>query len=193
MRKLRTGTVIVAALALSLPAALDAQGPPRGTERGSERAERRGSERDGDIWDVIRGRGGEREDRGERARRGGPPFCRNGEGHPVHGRQWCRDKGFGLGSRRGNVLEDIVLRTPRKDRRQLDERDLGDVLGDVILGRIQSRGDQIGSRGPLTGEWLTGPRGEDGLRVRAGGLPIAELLDVDGDGAVDMLRLRRER
>jgi len=24
----------------------------------------------------------------------GPAFCRSGEGHPVHGRQWCRDKGW---------------------------------------------------------------------------------------------------
>ena len=26
-----------------------------------------------------------------------PSFCRSGAGHPVHGRSWCLDKGFGLG------------------------------------------------------------------------------------------------
>jgi hypothetical protein len=26
--------------------------------------------------------------------KGGPKFCRNGQGHPVHGWQWCVDHGF---------------------------------------------------------------------------------------------------
>ncbi len=29
----------------------------------------------------------------------GPAFCRSGSGHPVHGRAWCLEKGFGLGQR----------------------------------------------------------------------------------------------
>ena len=28
-----------------------------------------------------------------------PSFCRSGAGHPVHGREWCVQKGFGLGGR----------------------------------------------------------------------------------------------
>ena len=28
----------------------------------------------------------------------GPKFCQNGQGHPAHGRQWCVDHGFALGS-----------------------------------------------------------------------------------------------
>jgi len=31
-------------------------------------------------------------------REGAPSFCRSGAGHPVWGREWCIDKGFGLGS-----------------------------------------------------------------------------------------------
>lgn len=27
-----------------------------------------------------------------------PAFCRNGEGHPVHGWEWCREKGWGDGA-----------------------------------------------------------------------------------------------
>lgn len=38
----------------------------------------------------------------------GPKFCQNGSGHPVHGMQWCRDKGFG---RYGDI------RSERRDRR----------------------------------------------------------------------------
>lgn len=30
----------------------------------------------------------------------GPKFCRTGAGHPVFGRQWCREKGFALGHHR---------------------------------------------------------------------------------------------
>src|SRR5688500_8111477 len=33
----------------------------------------------------------------DEVREGAPSFCRSGEGHPVWGRQWCLDKGFGLG------------------------------------------------------------------------------------------------
>lgn len=29
----------------------------------------------------------------------GPAFCRSGAGHPVFGRQWCIEKGWGLGNR----------------------------------------------------------------------------------------------
>ena len=32
-----------------------------------------------------------------RAGRRGPAFCRSGAGHPVWGRRWCLEKGFGLG------------------------------------------------------------------------------------------------
>lgn len=204
MHKLRIGAVLATALALSVPAALEAQGPPGERDRHPERTERRGSDRDGGAWDVIFGRRGDRErdrdrgrdrdryeDRDDRGRAAGPPFCRNGEGHPVFGRRWCRDKGFGVGSQGGNVLEDIIFRTPRRDRRQLDERDLSDILGSVILGRLEARSGDIGVRGPLTGEWLQDSRGGDALRVLSGRLPIAELLDRDGDGAVDVLRLRR--
>jgi hypothetical protein len=31
-------------------------------------------------------------------REGIPAFCRTGEGHPVFGRRWCIEKGFGLGA-----------------------------------------------------------------------------------------------
>ena len=52
-----------------------------------ERLERRDGRWDGDDWDDDR-----YEERGE-----GPKFCRSGEGHPVHGRRWCEQKGYGIG------------------------------------------------------------------------------------------------
>lgn len=110
MKKDLMGRVsLVGALALALvalPATVEAQG--RGNkDRESNRPEliRRGEDRRDDDrrWE------GERRDE-----RRGPPFCRNGEGHPVHGMQWCRDKGFDSGY--GGILG----RLPGGDQRRSD-------------------------------------------------------------------------
>jgi hypothetical protein len=37
----------------------------------------------------------------------GPAFCRNGQGHPVHGWEWCEDKGW------GRSRTDVVRRNGR--------------------------------------------------------------------------------
>lgn len=107
---------VIGALALALvalPAAAEAQG--RGNaERESNRPEliRRGEDRsDRDRRGEAR-RAGDRRESDRRDERRGPPFCRNGEGHPVHGMQWCRDKGFG--SDYGGILG----RLPRGDDRR---------------------------------------------------------------------------
>ncbi len=45
----------------------------------------------------------------------GPAFCRSGEGHPVHGRQWCRDKGWDVAQQRDGDRD--------RERRDRDERE----------------------------------------------------------------------
>jgi hypothetical protein len=111
-RTMMTRISLVATLAVALvavPATADAQGRGngKGRDRDTNRPEliRRGEDRRADDrrWDDQR--------RGDRP---GPAFCRSGAGHPVHGRQWCRDKGFGLG---GDVL---FGRTGRVDDRRSD-------------------------------------------------------------------------
>lgn len=172
------------------------------------------------IGDIILGRGGQRDDRSrreadrdrddrrERARRGGsddradrrgPPFCRNGNGHPVHGRQWCRDRGFDRASTRASTRwedrgwEDIILRQPRGTNRQgtLDQGGLIDVLGDVVFGRLDGERRRLGGSASLDGRWLTLPEGARVLQVRSGAVPVAELSDVDGDGRVDVTLVPR--
>lgn len=123
--------------------------------------------------------------------RGPPAFCRSGEGHPVWGRSWCVDKGFGLGDDRprwGRVtdIEDIVLR-PRTDRERLDRGGLIDVLGDIVFGRLAVQSLVLGAEDPLTGTWISRDDGPRVLRVHAGDLPVAELVDADRDGGVEML------
>jgi hypothetical protein len=153
-------------------------------QRDAERARRaerdRYEQRDGRYDDRL----------GQQQRGHGPPFCRDGSGHPVHGRQWCRDKGWGLGVQWDRARwEDVVLRQPRDRKRQLNRGGLIDVLGDVVLGRFEAQGRRHGS-GPLAGTWL-----QDGnagvLQLSVGGVPFARLVDSNHNGRVDAVLLRR--
>jgi hypothetical protein len=154
-------------------------------QRDAERARRaerdRYEQRDGRYDDRL----------GQQQRNGqGPPFCRDGSGHPVHGRQWCRDKGWGLGVQWDRARwEDVVLRQPRDRNHQLNRGGLIDVLGDVVFGRLETQGRRHG-RGSLAGTWL-----QDGnagvLQLSVGGIPFARLVDSNRDGRVDAVLLRR--
>jgi hypothetical protein len=131
-------------------------------------------------------------------RGGAPAFCRSGEGHPVWGRQWCLDMGFGLGHEYGlwgtARMDGIVFREPRFDTRdRLTERVLSDVLGGVVFGRLETRRSALGVTDPLVGYWA--PRETSGavLFVNAGTVPIAEFVDRTGDGRVDLVVLNVTR
>jgi hypothetical protein len=61
---------------------------------------------------------------------GGPAFCRSGAGHPVHGWQWCRDKGWDSSNRSIWQTRDrrddgrVIVLDPRdRDRDRDDDRD----------------------------------------------------------------------
>jgi hypothetical protein len=154
-------------------------------QRDAERARRaerdRYEQRDGRFDDRL----------GQQQRNGhGPPFCRDGSGHPVHGRQWCRDKGWGLGVHWDRARwEDVILRQPRDRNRRLNRGGLIDVLGDVVVGRLENQSRRHG-RGSLAGTWL-----QDGnasvLQLSVGGVPFARLVDSNRDGRVDDVLLRR--
>jgi hypothetical protein len=47
----------------------------------------------------------------------GPAFCRNGQGHPVYGWQWCEQRGWGQRQARPRVTPN-ARRVPYPDRRQ---------------------------------------------------------------------------
>ena len=149
----------------------------------SRRVDERDVRRDDRTWGDIYGN--------TKSNGNGPKFCRSGQGHPVHGREWCRDKGWGLGSDR-NVFGDIIFGQPRDrryDDRTLGRGTLGDILGSVILGRFESFGRNYGS-GALTGQWVN-DYGMRTLQLNVGGLPIARLVDSNRDGRVDDVVLRR--
>lgn len=114
--------------------------------RGDRRDDRRVRRDDGRI--ILRDGDGriividnDRVDRRFRANRGrGPAFCRSGAGHPVWGRSWCLEKGFGLGDRDDVFFDDgrvifwdddtpVVVR----DRRFRDDRGFFEEALDRIL------------------------------------------------------------
>jgi hypothetical protein len=124
-----------------------------------------------------------------------PSFCRSGAGHPVWGREWCIDKGWGLGDdggfwSRGRIDDVIFGRRVETDR--LDRGTLLDVLGDVVLGRLSLHAITLGLTDPLVGTWVAEPDGPYVLRVDAGSAPVAELVDLDRDNRADILLVRHQ-
>jgi hypothetical protein len=119
-----------------------------------------------------------------------PAFCRGGQGHPVFGREWCLDKGFGLGSRAGTLwsrggIDDVTWRRPTQDR--LDRGGLIGVLGDIVFGRLAFQSMALGYDQPLVGYWVAQPEGPRILRVHSGDYEVAELVDSDYDDRADVI------
>jgi hypothetical protein len=140
-----------------------------------------------------------RNDRVQQRRGNAPAFCRSGAGHPVHGRQWCVEKGWGLGDRRYDdrwerrTWEDVIFRSPNDRRRSgtVAQESIAETLGRVVFGRLQGHGHQIGANEPITGRWVPSTTGGHVLQLRSGAVPIAELTDLDGDGRVDVVLVYR--
>jgi hypothetical protein len=129
-----------------------------------------------------------------RDKRGAPSFCRSGAGHPVWGRQWCVDKGFGLGRdgdyRWSRVLDpsNVVLTRPATTG-DLTRAVLMDVLGSVVLNRLATHAVTLGYQDPLAGRWI-GESNDSGARVllvSSGTRPVAEMVDVNRDGRADLM------
>jgi hypothetical protein len=175
-------------------------------QSGRDRAEaaKRGTttyprDRNGDV--VVRDRDwddrDDRDDRhGNKNKKGkGPAFCRNGEGHPVHGREWCRQKGFDTGYGVYDRVDwgDVVLRRGRYDtRREMGRGTLEDILGSVVLGRFDRQRSRLGYSQPLYGRWVESDAGSV-LRLMSGSQPIAQVIDRNRDGRADVVLLYNGR
>jgi hypothetical protein len=123
---------------------------------------------------------------------GSPAFCRSGAGHPNWGRQWCIDKGFGLGNTndirwgRATTVGDIVF------GQSLSVGDLAraaliSAIGDLAFNRLALHSVSLGYTEPLTGVWIAEPNGPRVLRVNSGVYPVAELVDSNTDNRADVL------
>lgn len=166
----------------------------RGVERGYVDAyDRRGeiSGGRGDYYDRAE------YDRYFRNRHDAPPFCRSGSGHPSFGRQWCYEKGYGLGNDywwRAGWDNVIFGRTSRlyAYRGDVTGAILQEVLGRVVYGRLIAQAGVLGG-GTLRGHWLDAASGPRILQVHAGTRPLAELYDLNRDNRVDLIMLNRGR
>jgi hypothetical protein len=66
---------------------------------------------------------------------------------------------------------------------------LADVVGEVVLARLEQQRQRIDALSPLTGRWLPAEGGGVVLQVFSGRTVLAELLDADGNGQVDLVLL----
>lgn len=141
-------------------------------------------DRDVGTWRVVNAR--------ETGKKGAPSFCGSGAGHPVWGRQWCIDKGFGLGDdqgvRWGRVIEfDNVVFRSQPTATPLARNVLLDVLGDVVFNRLATQAITLGYVEPLTGRWIGEPTGSRVLLLSSGDRPVAEIVDLNRDNRAEML------
>lgn len=219
---------IAAGAALAIPADAMAQAG-RASGRADARVEQRGdrgSARSGSARGRTDDRRDDRYDRDRYERRdrdrdryddryddrrgNGPPFCRNGQGHPVHGRQWCRDKGWDNDRRWDDRRRDdrrwddrryddrwdrvdwgrVIFRDRDRQRRNdsFGSSVLRDVLGNVVFGRLDNHSRRLGQSSRLDGRWLPYSNGYM-LQVRSGGIPIARLIDANRDGRAETVLL----
>src|SRR5687767_9368949 len=123
---------------------------------------------------------------------GSPSFCRSGAGHPVWGRQWCVDKGFGLGNdgdlRWSRVIEyENVLFMRPVTTGELTRAALVDLLGDVVVNRLAAQAITLGLIEPLAGRWIGEPTSSRVLLLSSGARPVAEVVDLNRDNRADML------
>jgi len=201
-----TWLAVAAGLLVAVAPARDAAAQGRGNDRdrGDRYEDRRDwdrdrdwnrDRRDRDEWDRRRARELEellrrRRHEDDRYRKNAPSFCRNGRGHPVHGRKWCYDKGYGLGNRdiwRRVTWGNVVYRRPRSihDGR-MSRATLADILGAVLIGRFDSHRRSLGYRDPIYGRWH---EGGTVLHITSGSFPIAQVIDRNRDGRADSILL----
>jgi len=128
----------------------------------------------------------------DRVKEGSPSFCRSGQGHPVWGRQWCLDKGFGLGTQqdiRWGTTRDIgdIIFGRRPTSGNLTRDALLTLLGPVAFDRLALHALTLGYADPLTGLWRSEASGPNVLFVNSGRSPIAELVDTNRDQRSDLM------
>lgn len=172
-----------------------AEGSRRGTNipRQSDRRDDR-NDRNDRRWDDR----DSDSDRYNRGKKNGPKFCQNGQGHPVHGRDWCRQKGYDLGGRGYGVYDrvdwdDVYMRRGRYDtRREMSRGVLEDILGRTVYGRFDRQRSRLGYNQPLYGRWVDSDAGSV-LRLLSGSQPIAQIIDRNRDGRADVVLLYNGR
>lgn len=154
--------------------------------------------RDGRVYDRNDRRWDDRDSDSDRryskGKKNGPKFCQNGQGHPVHGREWCRQKGYdtGYGVYDRVDWDDVYMRRGRYENRELSRRALEEILGRTVYGRFDRQRSRLGYNQPLYGRWVDSNTGSV-LRLLSGSQPIAQVIDRNRDGRADVVLLYNGR
>jgi hypothetical protein len=158
--------------------------------RAREEAVRREQSRTGSAQRGSSGDYGSAGTQGRRAQNG-PPFCRNGSGHPVHGMAWCYDKGFGGASWHRGSLGDVIFDRghERNASRSVTGRALDQIFGRETTRRAQEYARSEGLRGAVSGRWTDA----NTFELAMDGTPFARLTDRNRNGRVDATMLARFR
>ncbi len=125
-------------------------------------------------------------------KKGAPSFCRSGAGHPVWGRQWCLEKGFGLGDSpdiewaAARDIGNLVYVRPVTTASIASDA-LLNLLGPVVFDRLALHALTLGYTDPLTGFWRSDATGPTVLLVNSGRAPIAEFVDGNRDQRPDLM------
>ena len=125
--------------------------------------------------------------------RSAPAFCRSGAGHPVWGRQWCIDTGFGLARYRdmrwgrATYLGDVSFMPRYYTTGNMVGDVLLNVIGAVAYDRLALHAISLGYTDPLSGVWIGEPYGPRVLQLYSAGYPVAEIVDADRDDRADVL------
>jgi hypothetical protein len=122
----------------------------------------------------------------------GPKFCQNGQGHPVHGRAWCRQKGWDNASLRNTGWGDVILRRPRYEQSSLGRSVLEQILGRTVYNRFDGQRSRLGLSSNMTGQWRNTSNGTV-LDLFASGIQIAQLIDRNRDGRADVVLMNYGR
>jgi hypothetical protein len=128
----------------------------------------------------------------DEVRSGAPSFCRSGVGHPVWGREWCIDKGFGLGAYqdfrwgRTNDVGDIIYSPGILGTRIMGSA-LENLLGTTAFNRLALHAVTLGLLEPLVATFIGEPAGPQYLVVNSGTYPVAEFYDTNRDNRWDDL------
>ena len=94
------------------------------------------------LWMPLDAAAQGRGNKSKAGKGGGPAFCRSGAGHPVHGWEWCRQKGWDQAGT--SPVRGTAVRRDRQETVYSDRNGSGRQFGDVAFDNGYADGYEKG-------------------------------------------------